>query len=537
MRALSFQINRLYEATKQRSFLLEALALLVPCVLVLLSLKPNQIPFTEDLGLSYAVARAELEGEIPLLGPPSHRGGRHLGGFYYYLLGIAALPFNGEPLRTLQLATAFQLAAIAFIWAVLRQLKERGATIFLSTLLLLPGSLWLLQTPWHGNFCILPMSIFLLACLLFITHGASQLGFLFLTGSLTVLCHFSSAPFVFAAGITTCALSLTRGCLRELATRANLILFALGAIFWLPFAFFLFSGADNFAGMLGVVSGSLDPSKERLGIRSALENVFAFIQSQTFLTPPWPSYGEYQLPRRVGQLVVAGVISCLLIAPGNRRRFVIVLLSGVLAMAAAVSRLHPPMHRYFLNPILPAILLIFALGLSQIFQSLLSTSRKKKVFIILPLGALLLFAVQLHRVLRVSLPVFLNSTVPSYLSLGAAQEIAAALQSDIHLRGAKEEELELRAFSQAKVSRDAVISLLDRRGFDRLHFAERFTELPSFARVERKGDLSYGFACPKVSEGKLFQALANERLRARFIPSELKGAAKKCQIFRIEPLE
>ncbi len=44
-----------------------------------LSFRPERVGFTEDMGLSAAVAESIIDGHSPIIGPPSHTGGRHLG--------------------------------------------------------------------------------------------------------------------------------------------------------------------------------------------------------------------------------------------------------------------------------------------------------------------------------------------------------------------------------------------------------------------------------------------------------------------------
>ncbi len=165
--------------------------------LVLFSLTPRFIPFTEDLSFSFEVVSRISVGEFPLLGPPSHTGGRHLGPVYYYYLWLAQVVGGGDTYRTIVVAVFGLALAPVFLIGALRQLHRQNnhlCAALLGLLCLQPEWIRMVRDPWHAHLLLLCISMTLYFWARWIRGTDKSSSWLIVSSVLTVLTHYASVP-------------------------------------------------------------------------------------------------------------------------------------------------------------------------------------------------------------------------------------------------------------------------------------------------------------------------------------------------------
>lgn len=330
------------------------------------NLTPETIHFTNDAGISFAVARSLLSGDFPLAGPPSHVGGRHLGPIYYWYVALTLVLTGGHVYGAVLLQTLLKAIALVSSLLLLRRLFEREKMLWpmaISFLFLISGSYaWPLRVPWHGNFVILPSAFALFATYRVLASGARGIPLFLLAVSLLIQTQLASAPMAFALSAVVFFQLLISGELRVSRLRrwgpSELFIFVLLLVSWLPTAVYEAQFDSNLARLFNVHSGH---SQNSAGYAASAVAVAKGLREYTI----GALGGSLLSDALVNVLQWCVLIMCVLSAlhyvrvqSGVRRAFVIALLLILVAYQQMFSFLSPPLHLYYLHSVLPVILLV-----------------------------------------------------------------------------------------------------------------------------------------------------------------------------------
>ena len=168
---------------------------------------PRNISFTSDAALTFAVGDHVLKGHVPLLGAPSHSGGRHLGPLYYYLTAGLFL-LGGMNIFFSHIAYAvFLLLGIAAWTFLFFKISKSNETTLLSTAIFLSSILTsrfieLFRYYWQPHFFIVATPFFLLSLIRWRENKKYSFLQLLLTASCMVQIHYGAAPILFAGIIS-----------------------------------------------------------------------------------------------------------------------------------------------------------------------------------------------------------------------------------------------------------------------------------------------------------------------------------------------
>ena len=135
----------------------------------LLGLKPETILFTNDIAVAFAVMQETLSGEIPLLGPASHLGGRHLGPSYFWFLSLLNLFVGSDPYIIVVCLSILKVISLVLLGYFVSKAFKRSLSewIFIGFLISLLGSNHIeqLRVPWSANYILIPSALTICSCL------------------------------------------------------------------------------------------------------------------------------------------------------------------------------------------------------------------------------------------------------------------------------------------------------------------------------------------------------------------------------------
>lgn len=477
---------------------LGALAALA-CFSVFCQLQPMRILFAEDQALSFAVGSRVAQGELVLLGPPSHIGGRHLGPWLYYLTA-AALKLSGGGIEgALKICALLQLTGLALLAALsscITSGRERWAALVATTAALGIGNyLDVAFSFWHSNLLLIPALITFVAGYLLLAYGAAFLPLYFFAASLTFQLHFSSLPLLAAFGLVwlcnyrknECA----AGWVRLLGARpAQAMCVAAGACSWIPALVY----ETSLGGNVGHVLGGMQQASAHAGLREALGAVKHFIArffAGGVLVEGTP------LPKLMLWGMLAGAVLLLWLAyrraaPALKRTAWAIVVALILYVLM-LQRQAGPLYDYYLYALLPLPALCTGLAVSGALALLRNKDSAgwvrgcAGVFILVLLYCCAAFALGArtgpypqarHRV----------------YTLGFARDVAQALREDAQ-REPRVEQFSIVGFNALKLTRDSLYYFLGPAFFSRMHYWERFAE---FAPQRAEGAHAYLVVCPKL---------------------------------------
>lgn len=486
----------------------------------------ESVHFSEDLALSFAAVREILSGNLLLLGPPSHIGGRHLGPEYYYYMTTLRLLSGGGIFAAMVLDTIVKvcsLLCLAFLSAGLAPKKYRlaGVAVFF-TLAVSSHYLEVIRNSWH-TYALLPfLTGFLWAARRVFRDGWPAFAGLFLTATLLVQTHFMATPFVAAVGLVAAAFLVSRekysvtGSLRALLSSCgdNLRTFGAGILLWLPFIFYQL----HYGSALGGIKNHAVLPGQRLGIQAGFDATFNFFVDfglgsnalhflkdwHTGSLPPvfllllLLAYGLYR--NRVRSRERAGDDGCI--------SFIAAMLAGALAYIPAVAWLQGPFFDYYLYALLPLPLILAtfaATSLLELIEELWPQGRARSI----AFGglALVLIAAGVSNIIAaVNLP----AKAPFY-SLTHARDMASFL---IKQHGSNECP-EFVIPTGHKVMKDAYLFFYDQKCFDKMNYRDSFAELPPPASRQPStgNEPGYLITCPRPysKEQRRLEALVTDK--------------------------
>jgi hypothetical protein len=358
-----------------------AISLLVLIAVVSFRLNPSTAFFANDQSLSMAVAQTMLSGDIPLLGPPSHIGGRHLGPLYYWYQTLLWFLSGKDEFRTLLLDTAVKLGA-AFGLVLLtgrysgnsRGSSARAWSMFGASLAIgLGPMISVYRDFWQPHLLVLVGTLYWWTALRFLKRECPHLLWVLAAGSLCVQAHYAASVLVVTSILTLLVLrdeDGTPGWKRALPRSWSSIgALALLIALWIPTLLFELFYPSNIGALISALQRPLAP-EARAGIIGSLKNSIAFI-SQYALGAPRVTVRELVLSPWMWCALFAA-IPCLLMSFRSSTRSIRFLLSqaalGMLCYTLLLARQKAPLERYFLFPMVPLVIMSWGLLFGSAFS-------------------------------------------------------------------------------------------------------------------------------------------------------------------------
>ena len=514
---------------QQRSrFELTALAL---CALALLittfwRYTPQHILFTNDLGLSFAIASEQLQGMGALVGPTSHEGARHLGPIYYWFVAVALAVGRGIAWATstnstfdldstyyaivlmVGLKTAVYLSTVLVSLRLLANSRQRIVAAAITTAAIIAFQLPVLRIAWHSNDVLVPLSLAWCSFILALHRGWIYYPPLIVTATAAVLWHFASVPF--AIGVCGCgAVALWKlhgNPLKNDTQLANsgikrILLFSTTLMLLLAIHPIMFElkGSGNLHELLSHQLIQKAAATPKAGIVGSLELLIntAGVQLLGELRAPrdWTAAiillaaaltitGGVALinvtgsPMASASPVAAGASSQ--IATSQIGWVVITVFTTILLYVMASIRLRLPVFYYFLNPLLPIFSTALVLAVGGSISAFSSRVAKWRILagFFAPLYCLALIT-QAPASIQHQIPF----PVSQEASLRHASEIAQVLSTDS--RPSDRLRLLIRGPGFMEALRDnSVYYFLGVRFYQLMQRSQFFTELPRIHKVK-----------------------------------------------------
>lgn len=478
------------------------LSILVLVISVFWNATPRSIQFTEDIGLSLAVGDEIRDGHLPLLGPPSHTGGRHLGPIYYLYVAGAETLGGGDPYRTVLVFSILKVLAILLCsYATTRLVpKSYRSHAFIGSVLCACSIAFVdvLRNPWHPHLLLITGTIFLLAFIEAIQRGPKLVGVYLLAATVLLQTHFASAPLILAYSLVLFGAFLKKEViLRQLSKDllkglvSPIWLPVLLLLLWLPAIIFEIKNPSN---IVALVQGTSEASQIHAGIFGALAHEWAFL-CKFILGLRLKHYGTLLVAMILGLGVLFGLKE-----RGERTHdyhaFLVAQGLALLLYCLALSRLSPPLYIYFLFSLLPTLIVFFgasfALGIHYLFGEQVSLRIVGGLYT--TLIALCFATSVISNSLRVS-----RGSVPPFHSLLHAEEIASLIKKHEGNRS-----VEILTASASKVMNGAFYSLLGPNYFSKIALWNTLSEFPQTLNVSQETNkVRYLIACPEIYSAEI----------------------------------
>jgi hypothetical protein len=220
---------------------------------------PSQIAITSDAGLTFAVADHSLSGHLPLLGAPSHTGGRHLGPLYYYLTAILYFLSGKNIFVAHFLYSCFLVSGIClwllFFWKISLSLANDHkrffylcSAVFLSSLITKP-SIELFRYFWQPHFFLFFTPLLLHSLIGVLQKKPGAVLKALITSSFMIQIHYGSLPMLACFWVCFLIARLNNQIVRESDYRyqnaSSVFLFALLFLLWAPTIYYEFFIEQN----------------------------------------------------------------------------------------------------------------------------------------------------------------------------------------------------------------------------------------------------------------------------------------------------
>lgn len=230
--------------------------------LVFYDFTPYRIFFANDQATDFLIARQSLLGDFPLLGPPSHVGGRHPGPFYYIFVTLSYLLGGRDVYAAIGITALCKCLSVFTLFYMLRMMIPEGRSVrwcvgLLGILLCLMKFPYLdvLRTHWQSNFLFLIGPVAVLSSFPVLKYGLSMLPVFILGASLLFQSHLSSVPVIAGlCAVVGMRLFTNRGNWPANPINIRLRVFQYGSIFltallWSPVVYHEIFYPSNFTGL------------------------------------------------------------------------------------------------------------------------------------------------------------------------------------------------------------------------------------------------------------------------------------------------
>ncbi len=467
-----------------------------------LEMDASGVLFAEDQAFTFAVAQQIRDGHFPLLGPPSHIGGRHLGAFFYYV-AAGCLELAGGDLEVgARIFSGLNLLSIALLALLIQKIvtpEWRWWSIAILMAFAASGNLvQIMRIPWHSHLLFLVSMVFLWTALNLFTKGISHLPLFLLGSTLVTHLHFSAIPLV-AAFCLVWLYTLRRPEQRALAL-ANaaqlraptpiLTLLATLAL-WAPLAWHDITYSQNTLLSIATRTGSHEAPA---GILRALANAGYFFRLNIM---GGPGFKELWNASRVSIYLLLTLSSIGFFIRGKRairpqaRTFITALFAALGLYIAATSRQPAPLQTYYLYPILALPFIFGVIAMIGIFSSLKSGWSER------------LFAVGVGLVwiscLRFGVYYFERDSrtggISRYNSLLHVVEMGEVLREEsakLPSGGAHT----ILGRGEMGIMKDTYLGQLGSDYLSQMHYAETMLELPAF-QTSIPSPYAFAIVCPE----------------------------------------
>jgi hypothetical protein len=464
---------------------------------LLKDLVPGKVFFTQDLATSFGVAREFLEGQSLLLGPPSHVGGRHLGPHYYWAVAFGLIVGQGDTYKAIYALVILNLSSLFILIFILtkffRGLSLYGAVIGLVCTVLGSKFLWVLRDPWHANLVLLFSSVFLLSFYKTLERGKWYFLLMIFAGGVLGQMHFSGAPLIIGLGLVA-VVSLKKLPQRDsVSKQEKMICIGAGVLTLLSFLPLLVYELRY--------ESILSPLLKGLGDRAdvVVEYLSLFAHLGRFFGDYTP-FHAVNLPvvfhHRVLKVLffISGSvlgISWFLQSSHRKRYFAAGILVAILFYIFSL-RHTPDLYNYYLNALLPVVIIAASIGFGYAVKCLSQISSKKTIGVSALVFSILflLFSFENYRKTSKQLS---ERPVAHWHSLATSIALAQAISSD-NQAGA---EFELVTQGESDISREAIFYELGSRHFDEFHYREVFEEIKRKAPRTEAPEIGYGVFFPR----------------------------------------
>lgn len=356
---------------------LPVLGVVIPSVFLIWSalagLDASTILFLDDQAFSMMLGELIRDGTMPLLGLPSHLGGRHVGPFYLWIMGSVVAVGDGDPVTVTKLLTMMKVGAVLLLGGLAYRIcSSNGLPRLISFSIVLLASCcgvysWILRVDWANNFLLVSSVVALWATYLFFERGRTALSLCAAAWSLLLQTHLSAAPFIAGVGCV-CIWRLvfhSDSETRKLPVLIQTVGWGAFAALWIAPLYYEIRYESN---LVALFSAHTIKSSEGAGISSASLTFFAFLKGLlTPFTSSTPDVFEYLL---LVSLVALGVVGFFREAQNYNARtrwFLISLLVGIFLMVVAASRVQAPIHEYYFYVLLPLWPLILGIAGSSLY--------------------------------------------------------------------------------------------------------------------------------------------------------------------------
>lgn len=502
-------------------------------------LTADQFFFAEDQVLTLVISKLILKGEFPLVGAPSHIGGRHLGAISYYIASLATALSNGNDyyacLYTALSSLVFVVTVLILV-ASLYEGKYRLWGLAAAALSIVASDMvTVARIQWYNHIALIPVSIFLLVLLNVFQSGPRFLPLLFLFGSLSIQAHFMTGPLMVtgtACGILYCMISrkvhdapnrflLTGRCL-------NCLWLLLCGLSWIPLFFYEYEYGDVFTwfGNVNVVQSE----NVRAGIQASIHNTLYLFRSFTFGQLPLDPYQRII----IGEILI-GIVLFFAYVGTKKMSMPIQIYCGTLFLAVVVytvllSRERPPLHMYYVYSLIPVPILCISLATVGILS--LTGDRTDLVRIVS--GGCIGSCLCISFFLRIK-SVHETKVFPP-LTIAHANEIAAVIKSKQH----DGDVAYVKGIEQSAIMEDAIYYALGEEYWNRIHYHEVFKELPTMAHTVPLPTNGYLLACPWARKETLERVkgdMAHEWSVKERIDLSTTNTGTHCQLFSLEHVD
>lgn len=466
-----------------------------------LQVDASGILFAEDQAFTFSVAQQIRDGHFPLLGPPSHIGGRHLGAFFYFIAAGCLELAGGDLVVAARIFSGLNLLSIALLALLVQKIvppQWQWWSIAITLAFATSGNLvQILRIPWHSHLLFLISMVFLWTAYGLFTQGISRLPLFLLGSTLVTHLHFSAIPLVAAFCLvwlytlrTPEQRAIERANAKELLSPGPLLALLTTIALWVPLAWHDLTYSQNTILDILTRTGS---QKAHAGILRAFANAGYFFRLNIM---GGPGFKELWNDSRVSIYLLLTLSSLGFFIRGRSairpesRTFVAALLVALALYTLATSRQPAPLQTYYLYPILALPFIFGAVAMLGMISSL-KRGWAEKLFTI-GIGIIWLST------LRFGVYYFERDAhtggISRYTSLLHVVEMGEVLRAEsakLPTGGAHT----VLGRGELGIMKDTYLGQLGPNYYGQMHYAETMRELPAF-QTPSSSPYAFAIVCP-----------------------------------------
>jgi|GEM_PF-4551460 len=431
---------------------------------------PSQILFMDDQAFSQALSERILNGELLLVGLPSHLGGRHLGPFYLWFVSFFSSLSSGDYPLFVKLITVFKLISLSLIFIIGHKLIRSPAVFWLSSIItmaiILRGhSFFILTIDWANNLLIATSSLLLLVFYCALRFGWPLFLPFVLSVSLSLQTHLSSIPMVAAFALFLGIRLLKTPSAKWSRNFIGLNIFTVLALLalWVPVLYYEITYSQNFTTVL--FDRGITPESS-IGILESALVYFSLVNSLI---------ADSQYFTRISLFlgVVCALFSLIFLVVLYRKDKYFLLANFVASGLAVlvVAQLSGAVHEYYFYSLTPSVLLVVLLLAASLLKAVFLLYERRLYFAI---SSICVFAITSYLVIG-AFSTIVKCETPVRASLLHAREVSSIIRKQIQPDTlpavyVHDSELSMRA--------DAIHFFLGSNSLDRMRYRKVLSEIP-----------------------------------------------------------